>query len=401
MHVAHLVNEFPKISETFILNQLSGLLDSGHETTVLAKRPPETPVEHDILGEWDLLSMVTYCGEPASYRAAARLLAGDIPSLLRHGYSLGQVASWFRHGKQTPRLLGQLHGLSVAARGSDVCHVHFGTMAADSLPVLRAVDVPSVVSFYGYDVSEVPRSNPAVYEGVFSEATALTYLSDDMRSDLLDLGAPAAKLHEVPLCVDVEKFTAPKRTLDPDEPVTVLTVARHVEKKGLQYAIEAVANLDTDRRVRYLIAGDGPLREQLERQIADLGAGGSIELLGWQTQEEILQLLTDAHLFLLPSVTAENGDKEGTPTALLEAQASGLPVLSTTHAGIPEIVADGEAGLLVPERDVGALTTALEMLVQSPDRWEQMGSQGQAYVQDYHSIPAVTDALTTVYESAV
>jgi colanic acid/amylovoran biosynthesis glycosyltransferase len=153
--------------------------------------------------------------------------------------------------------------------------------------------------------------------------------------------------------------------------------------------------------VTYSIAGDGPRRERLENRIAELGAGDRIEILGWQTQEEISELMADAHVFLLPSVTAENGDKEGTPTVLLEAQAAGLLVVSTTHAGIPEIVSDGEEGLLVPERDVTALVDALETLLGQPERWPEMGQAGREYVEAHHSVDSVTERLLTVYRDIV
>jgi colanic acid/amylovoran biosynthesis glycosyltransferase len=183
-----------------------------------------------------------------------------------------------------------------------------------------------------------------------------------------------------------------------NEPIRILTVARHVEKKGLEYAIKAVAQLDIDRPIRYHIAGDGPRREQLENLISELDATDRIEILGWQTQQEVAQLMADAHVFVLPSVTAANGDKEGTPTALLEAQATGLPVVSTTHAGIPEIVSDGDSGVLVPERDVSALADALENVTSHPERWAEMGQLGREYVESNHSIEAVTGELVSLYE---
>jgi colanic acid/amylovoran biosynthesis glycosyltransferase len=182
--------------------------------------------------------------------------------------------------------------------------------------------------------------------------------------------------------------------------VQILSVARFTEKKGLQYAIEAISKLDMDRELQYVVAGDGDRREMLEEQIAELNVEGQVELLGWQSQEEVSQLMSETHLFLLPSVTASDGNKEGTPTVLLEAQATGLPVVSTTHAGIPEIVADGDAGLLVPERDADALADALSELIQSPDRWPEMGRAGREYVATTHSIPAVIERLIEVYESA-
>jgi colanic acid/amylovoran biosynthesis glycosyltransferase len=280
-----------------------------------------------------------------------------------------------------------------------VFHAHFGTVGNRFLTAQRSFEQPLVVSFYGYDISRIPRLNPSVYDDLFKEADAVTCLSEDMRDDLIDLECPREKVHKVPLCIDVNRFQYTERTIDSKEPVQVLSVARFVEKKGLQYALEAISKLDVSNEVRYLIAGDGDRRQLLEKQISELGIENQVELLGWKSQEEISRLMAQSHLFLLPSVTASDGDKEGTPTVLLEAQATGLPVISTTHAGIPEIVADGDAGLLVPERDSDSLADALSELLENPDRWPAMGQAGREYVETTHSIPAVTNTLVDLYRS--
>jgi colanic acid/amylovoran biosynthesis glycosyltransferase len=151
--------------------------------------------------------------------------------------------------------------------------------------------------------------------------------------------------------------------------------------------------------IQYTIIGDGERRELIETTIAEHGLEDIVELRGWQPQSVVADEMADAHLFILPSVTAENGDKEGTPTVLLEAQSMGLPVVSTYHAGIPEIVEDGETGLLVPERDSEALADALETLISNPERWPEMGKRGREHIERNHSIEAVTDDLLKLYRS--
>lgn len=315
------------------------------------------------------------------------------------GYSPYNLFYQFRHGREALYRLENARDMYLRAGEASVLHAHFGTDGKSCLPAQQLSQVPLIVSFYGYDVSEVPKSNPSVYEELFERAAVVTCLSEDMKEDIVDIGGPAEKIRKVPLCIETDVFEYKERELASDEPIQILTVARHVEKKGLKYAIEAVAQLDVERPVTYFVAGDGPRRESLENQVAELDASDRIEMLGWQTQNEVAQLMADVHVFLLPSVTGTNGDKEGTPTVLLEAQAAGLPVVSTTHAGIPEIVNDGNAGLLVPERDVTALVNALEEMLSHPEQWEDMGRAGREYVETHHSIESVTEELVAVYES--
>jgi colanic acid/amylovoran biosynthesis glycosyltransferase len=250
-----------------------------------------------------------------------------------------------------------------------------------------------VVSFYGWDTG----SGTKIKNELFETAKVVTCLSEDMRDDLVNMGCPRDKTRKVPLCIDTRNFRYKERDPEPEETVRILTVARFAEKKGLKYAVRAIADLDTEREIRYSIAGDGERRDQIEELIEEVGAEDRIDLLGWQSQERISELMNESHLFLLPSVTTESGGKEGTPTVLLEAQYSGLPVVSTYHAGIPEIVKDGKSGILVPERDVESLTEALNNLIEIPNQWGEMGRSGRKYVEENHSIESVTDDLLDIY----
>jgi colanic acid/amylovoran biosynthesis glycosyltransferase len=161
--------------------------------------------------------------------------------------------------------------------------------------------------------------------------------------------------------VDLARYAWQDRTLPAAGPVRLLSVARLVEKKGIEYALDAVAALPADLRSRvdYRVAGDGPLRAALAARIERLGIGAQVTLLGWQDQEAIARLVAGSHLLLLPSVTASDGDQEGIPVSAMEAMATGLPVVATRHSGIPELVRAGENGWLVAERDAAGLAAAI------------------------------------------
>src|SRR6185437_9215841 len=171
------------------------------------------------------------------------------------------------------------------------------------------------------------------------------------------------------------------------------------EKKGLTYAIRAVAALRRDGvDIALDIVGDGPLRPSLESLIAELGMGNAVRIIGARSRDEVARAMGAAHLFAAPSVTARDGDMEGIPVALMEAMASGVPVVATAHSGIPELVEDGVSGLLVPERDTDALAAAFRWLVDHPERWLSMALAAHDAVERDFNSARLNDELVTLLE---
>jgi glycosyltransferase involved in cell wall biosynthesis len=174
---------------------------------------------------------------------------------------------------------------------------------------------------------------------------------------------------------------------------------RLAEKKGVEYGIRAVSEaLKKSQHVEYKIAGDGPLKGKLQSLIAELKVGDKIELVGWKSQGEIADLLEKSDILLAPSVTTENGDEEGIPGVIMEAFAHGLPVVSTCHASIPEVVKDGESGVLVPERDVDGLAEKLKFLIAQPGLRAAMGRKGRDFVDEHYNIEKLNDRLVEIYQ---
>lgn len=175
----------------------------------------------------------------------------------------------------------------------------------------------------------------------------------------------------------------------------IATVCRLVEKKGLTFALEALARVrDRGLRFEYHLVGDGPLREELEQLRDKLGLADFVTMHGALAREQVAPILADSHLFLSPSVTARDGDQEGTPTAIMEAMATGLPVISTVHSGIPELVSDGVSGFTVPEWDVAQLADRIAFLLEHPEKWESFGRAGRAIVERDYDAEKINDALS-------
>jgi colanic acid/amylovoran biosynthesis glycosyltransferase len=170
----------------------------------------------------------------------------------------------------------------------------------------------------------------------------------------------------------------------------------------LEYAIRAIARLKASgRRLVYTVAGEGPLRAHLDRLIGELGLQAEVQLVGPKDKGEVVALLGLSHLFIAPSVTAEDGNQEGIPNALKEAMATGIPVISTRHSGIPELVESGESGFLVPERDSDALAERLAYLVDHPECWPSMGRAGRERIEAEFDSEKLNEELVELYREVV
>lgn len=297
------------------------------------------------------------------------------------------------------------HMQTIRRQQVDVLHAHFGTTGYFAWPLKRFHNLPLVTSFYGADVSRVPlqRRWPLRYNRLFSSGEQFTVVSELMKRQVADLGCPPKKITVVHTGIDLEDFVYyPRNIPSPAEPVKFLIVARFIEKKGVEYAIRAFARVhatypDTELR----IIGDGPLRPQLEALIEKLEVTSAIKLLGFQPHTVFREETERCHILLQPSITASDGDQEGAPVTLMEAQAAGMPVVATLHAAIPEEVLDNVSGFLVPEKDDEALAAKMKILVEHPEIWNKMGQKGRRHIELHYNVQTETQKLENVYERAM
>ena len=281
-------------------------------------------------------------------------------------------------------------------------HAHFGTDGVRYLKLKKLLNLPMITTFYGFDVSRIPRIPywKKRYVQLFQEGDLFLTEGNNMKNELIKLGCPGNKIIVQHLGVDLNIFKFTSRTLPEDGNIVILIAGSFFEKKGIPYAIQAFTKVKENYPdIQLRILGDGPLRDQIESLIAELGMSDSVTLLGYQSHDIFLNEAANAHIFMLPSITAQNGDTEGgAPVAILEAQATGLPVISSYHADIPEVVVDGKSALLAPERDVGALTKHLEYLVEHPDVWERMGRAGREHVEQEYDVMVQVGKLENIYD---
>jgi len=407
VRIAFFVSAFPLPSETFILGQITGMIARGHEVDIYAEaRVDQGPVHPDV-ERYGLMGR-THIPEPVPVgrvrrvlRALSRVVEG---SAWRHPAVLARALDVAHHGRAAASLTLLYEALPLLERGPyDVLHCQFGTVGARvvTLRQIGAATGKLVTSFRGYDAPRGNAGDDARYDELFKEGDLFLPVSAALRRRLIDAGCDALKIEVLHSGIDLARLVYAERHLRDGEPLRVVTIARLVEKKGVIYALRAIARLvAAGRTVTYTVAGDGVLRPELERAIAELGLDSQVRLLGWQSHDEVIRLCKAAHVLVAPSVTASNGDQEGIPNAVKEAMAMGLPVVSTWHGGIPELVGDRVSGLLVPERDEAALAGCLAYLLDHPEAWPAMTRAARARVEAEYDIEKLNDTLEALSRSA-
>ena len=417
LRIAFVLGRFPVLSESFILNQISGLIERGHRVDIYALEgySAETKV-HPIVEKYNLVECGYYIPKiPQDYGLrflkALRLLVTkgwrNFPTILRS-------LNVFKYGKQAASLRLFYSAIAFLEQNDyDIVHCQFGIYALQGkLPAdpgvltLRSLGLLTgklVVGFRGWDISwYVKEQGEGVYDELFKVANFFVTNCNFFRDRAIKIGCPSEKIVVNGSGLDCQKFTYKPRNFPDDGLIRLATIGRLVEKKGIEYGIRAVARLISDYpNLEYKIIGDGWLRDELQQLIAELDVADKIELLGWQQQPEIISILDSSHIFIAPCITAKDGNQDAPVNTLKEAMAMGLPVVSTFHGGIPELVQDGVSGYLVSERDAMAIAKKLHFLIINPDLWREMGWAGRKFVEQNYDMNRLNDELEQIYARLV
>jgi colanic acid/amylovoran biosynthesis glycosyltransferase len=409
MRIAVVILEFPSLNETFVLDHITGLIDRGHDVDVYATAPLGESKTHEEIDRYNLLARTVYRDSRKFASPRNRLLrvAKALPllgaGLLNNPTGALNSLNVFRLGRKASSLTALYDSAPFLTRSGDydIVHCHFpenGQLAV-TMRDMGIVKGKILTSFHGYNFPYFANGRMwRLYDGLLKKGDLFLACSEHMKRWFDGQGWNAAKTIVHRNAVRLGLFPAFDRTTDESGEVRLLSVGRFVEKKGFKYGVMGVAKiLRRFPNLRYDIVGDGREMPAMRRLIAELGVEPNVGLLGWRDRAEILRLYQRAHLFLAPSVTSEDGDQEGIPVVLHEAMASGLPVISTLHTGIPELVDDGESGLLVPEKDPEAIADRLAYLMEHPERWNEMGRKGRKHIEEHNNIDKQIDRLTEIY----
>ena len=277
----------------------------------------------------------------------------------------------------------QLSGV-LGSRHADLMHVYFGHTGVHLLPFIRNWPKPTVVSFHGMDI--MPRDKEPGYNESMRELLRVLPMvlarSDSLAERLVALGCDERKIRINRTSVPMEGFEAEEKTAPADGRWRFIQASRFIEKKGLETTLRGFAHfLEQVPTAELTLAGDGPMADKLQALAIELGIADQVRFPGFLQQDGLAQAFREHHVFLHPSQVTAGGDQEGVPNAMLEAMASGLPVVATLHGGIPEAVVSGQDGLLVPERDDQALAAALLELTGQPALYTEYSKNAAASVR--------------------
>jgi colanic acid/amylovoran biosynthesis glycosyltransferase len=365
LKITYITNTFPKLSETFVLGQITELIDRGHNVEIISISKPAEHIAHEDVINYGLLEKTHY--------------------LKKKGSSLGF--------EPEERLIYSL-------AFTDIIHAHFAAQPATwALKISKTFDIPYVITTHAYDIYINPDTKDLKEK--FANATKIItttnynkkYLSDLLGSEFGD------NVEIVKYGIDISKFSFFPRKAN--NKIKILFVGRMVEKKGPSYAIEAFKLATAENpEIELRMIGDGPLKNTIDQLIKELQLE-NVTMLGGLSQSRVLKEMEEADIFFLPSLTADNGDREGSPVSILEAAATGLPVVSTQHTGIPEIVIDGVTGFLVPEKDTNAMSEALKKLITHPELRHEMGKKGRSHIETNHDRKKEMDHLEKIFNSLI
>ncbi|NTV30107.1 MAG: colanic acid biosynthesis glycosyltransferase WcaL [Candidatus Omnitrophica bacterium] len=408
MRICFIVGSFPSLSETFILNQMTGLLDQRHSVCIYAGDRSDDAVVHEDVIRSGLLNHVRFHNDKPRSRLArvGKFLALLPVALSRAPLTVLHSLNVFRFGREAWSLNLFFKALKfLEARDCEVVFCHFGQNGLTGLRMkeLGALKGKLVVVFHAADISAyVEREGRDIYRKLFARGDLFLPVTQHARGKLLELGCPPEKALVHRMGVDLDRFRLNTRKRFGSAPLKILSVARLVEKKGIRYGIEAVGQLNREGfECEYTVVGDGPLRAELEAQARALGVGRGVRFVGWQDSGSVRRYLQDADIFLAPSIRAGNGDEEGIPVVLMEAMAGCIPVVSTPTGGIRELVREGETGFLVEERNAGAIAGKLKQIWSAPALVEKVAVGARGIIEAQYNISVLNQTLIKLFTAVV
>ncbi len=367
LKILFVTNKFPHATRAYTDNQIVGLLDKGHEVYILARS----------------------LGEFADYPLVKQY------NLLERSYYFEQIEA----NKKMPDTLKDI----------DIIYCQFGNLGEYCLRLIdeKNMNARLIVCLRGGDATSVLQKDPHRYDDLFVKANLFMPVCEYFKKNIIKHGCDPEKVVVHHSTIDCTKFRYKARTKPRDGTVRFIIVATFSERKGIRYALYAIDKLRKKYpNIKLTIIG-GELRKQTKETnvirslIKKLNLKQHVTLLGFQLHNQIVTELNHAHIFLLTSYTRDNGVKEGIPNSLMEAMATGLPVISTYHGGIPELVKDGVSGFLIPEKNDSMLAKKIVYLIEHPKCWGFMGKAGSEQVNKKHNKDREIDKLVDIFFSVL
>jgi glycosyltransferase involved in cell wall biosynthesis len=391
MNILYHVHRFPLPS--FILNEIYELEQAGHSVAVFVLNEGSGYVEHDATKRVDARFCFADFTEPSSL---SKILS---PTLFTRG--IIQETAFVTHPKYFARFLHLtkqcIEFIESLEREIDVIHGHFPTRAKlSAVATAEHQEIPCTVAAHG--LSDLFTGQKQWMQRVFKRVDRITAISKYAQNTIRDLGikTPTDIVH---MGVRPEKFKPDEETVDQ----RLLTIARLVKKKGIKYAVDAVSKLEKEYpNLEYHIIGTGEQEEELQEIIDERGLEDRIKMLGFVDDQQLIRELNEAAIFVLPSIIAGNGERDGIPVALMESMAMEVPPITTNVTGIPELVDNRTNGVVVEPRNTTELIDNLNHLINNPEMQRKYGEAArQKVLAEFNSKKEAQKLVETFHKTVV
>ncbi|OCQ92677.1 colanic acid biosynthesis glycosyltransferase WcaL [Nostoc sp. MBR 210] len=404
MRVAYVLKRYPRYSETFVVNEILAHEAAGLDIKIFALRPPADTHFQNIISQ--VRAPVTYIRKPIQGRVS-KSLNSLAPTAASYFWAELQEASqvipdfWSKLAVAQGEKASTVYQAAWLARevklqGITHLHAHFGTVATS---VARLAS-----HFAGVPYTFTAHAKDIFHESVefedmqrkLKDASRVVTVSDYNLQYLQKMySLPANQVQRIYNGLDLRQlqYSSPA-----ERPPLILSVSRLIEKKGLSTLIDACAVLQQrNYQFQCQIVGTGGLESTLHQQIQDLGLQSCVQIVGARPQSEVFQLVQQAAVFAAPYVIGKDGNRDGLPTVLLEAMALGTPCVSTVVTGIPEVVRDGETGLIVGQYDAEELANALGQLLKDEALRVRLSTQARRLIESEFDICRNTEVLRELF----
>ena len=394
MRIAIVVGSFPVVSETFIVNQITDLIDRGHQVLIFAYKKNTLDVIHQKIIDYKLLENVHYA------KAASLPLPSRYIAFFRFLIKNKKHIDYRRLTRSFHLKTYEKFKWILDKAPFDIIHVHFGNIAIHIAEMRKwgyLKNTGFVTSFHGADISpHLISKNPNFYNDLIGEVDLITVNSEYTRS-LLQKVSSTEKVKILPVGLDSSFFK--KNNNSSNANFTVLFVGRLVDFKGPVLVLQIINELKERgyNNLKMKIVGEGALESELQRYIIENKLEKNIELLGALSQENVKQLMDESNLFLLPGIKDSNGRSENQGLVIQEAQAMELPVVISDVGGMKYGVLDGETGFVVKEKDIDAFTDKIEFFINNEDKRKEMGKKGREYILENYDSKLLGDKLVENY----
>lgn len=404
MRILFFVSTFPALSETFILNQITGCIDAGHEIEIIACQRATNNKYHPDVEKYQLMSKVTFIDIPKSnFRKLIKGITVWTKYIFQEPKMCLEMLRFNKYGKIVFSLR-PLFCIPFFAKEKSwdaiICHYGSNGLLATMFKQQGWADGKVLTFFHGNDITGfVKKFGERIYQHLFQSHSLLLPISNLWKNKLLELGGNEANIKVHHMGVDLDKFNYVPLNLIESTSVKILLVGRLTYKKGIDIAIRSIYELKNKGiKVSLDIIGDGEEKEKILELIRELDLVCDVTLKGWLTQEQVNEEIEKATLIILPSRTAINGDMEGIPVSLMEAMARGKLVISTYHSGIPELIQDEYNGWLVPENSSKTLANKIEEVLIRKESWSNISYQARNTIMENFNIDKLNQDLIRIIQ---